>query len=203
MDFYSFWMILGISLASNLDNAGVGIAYGIRKIEISGAANLIIAFTSSLATLIGGLFGGWAATWISPLTAHLIGTIVIISVGIWVLSQPLLERRASKKSDTHNLVKQILRSPEQADLDQSKTISLKEAVILGFALSMNAIAGGFDAGITRLNVWIASLFVGILSYLLILICGYIGRHYAAEKLGDKASFLSGIILILIGLHQIF
>ena len=33
-----------IGIASNLDNAGVGIAYGIRKIRISWLNNFIIAF---------------------------------------------------------------------------------------------------------------------------------------------------------------
>ena len=33
-----------IGIASNLDNAGVGIAYGIRKIRISWFNNFIIAF---------------------------------------------------------------------------------------------------------------------------------------------------------------
>ncbi|MEX5522262.1 sporulation membrane protein YtaF, partial [Bacillus cereus] len=39
-----------IGIASNLDNAGVGIAYGIRKIRISWFNNFIIAFCNYSAT---------------------------------------------------------------------------------------------------------------------------------------------------------
>ena len=42
--------------ASNLDNAGVGIAYGIRKIRISWFNNFIIAFLV-LFTLLAGFLG--------------------------------------------------------------------------------------------------------------------------------------------------
>ena len=41
-------------IASNLDNAGVGIAYGIRKIRISWFNNFIIAFFGFLFTLLAG-----------------------------------------------------------------------------------------------------------------------------------------------------
>ncbi|ARO64880.1 Integral membrane protein [Bacillus cereus] len=46
-----------IGIASNLDNAGVGIAYGIRKIRISWFNNFIIAFLGFLFTLLAGFLG--------------------------------------------------------------------------------------------------------------------------------------------------
>lgn len=46
-----------IGIASNLDNAGVGIAYGIRKIRISWLNNFIIAFFGFLFTLLAGFLG--------------------------------------------------------------------------------------------------------------------------------------------------
>ncbi len=49
--------ILLIGIASNLDNAGVGIAYGIRKIRISWFNNFIIAFFGFLFTLLAGFWG--------------------------------------------------------------------------------------------------------------------------------------------------
>lgn len=202
MDFYSILLVIGIGLASNLDNAGVGIAYGVRKIQISGLANLMIAVISVIATLIGGALGGLVSNWITPFMAHLIGTIVIVGVGIWVMCQPFLEKKTKKREANSNLVTQILRSPEEADRDQSKTISIGEAVLLGTALSMNALAGGFDAGITRLNLFATAISVGVLSYILMAVCSYIGSRYAADKLGDRATILSGLLLILIGLHQI-
>lgn len=202
MDLTTILMVIGIGLASNLDNAGVGIAYGVRRIHISRLANLIIAAISVIATLLGGGIGGLIANWISPFLAHLIGTIVLVSVGVWVMCQPFLEKKLKQRERQQNVLTQILRSPEEADRDQSKTISIGEALLLGIALSMNALAGGFDAGITRLNLFATAFVVGALSYLLMGVCSYIGTRYAADRVGDRATIISGLILIIIGFHQL-
>ena len=37
-------LILGLAVSSSIDNLGVGMSYGIRKIKISHASNMMIAF---------------------------------------------------------------------------------------------------------------------------------------------------------------
>ncbi|WP_068615100.1 sporulation membrane protein YtaF [Paenibacillus tuaregi] len=204
MNTYSLIAILTIGVASNLDNAGVGIAYGVRKIRIPWYSNLTIAVISFLATLLSGLFGNLISLWIEPWIGQAIGTTVIVAVGIWVLLQPFREKNAAapaSPAQSGNFTR-YLSNPEEADRDSSKSISLTEAVLLGIALAMNALAGGFNAGVTHLNVWLTSLSVGIFSFILLALCSLFGERYAAEKLGDRATIISGVLLILIGLHQI-
>ncbi|MNO59074.1 manganese efflux pump MntP [compost metagenome] len=201
MSSYSLLAVIVIALASNLDNAGVGIAYGVRKIRIPWYSNLTIAIISFLATLLSGLFGNLLALWVHPWVGQLIGTIVIVSVGVWVLLQPFVEKKPVPADNDSNPVTRLLRNPEEADKDSSKSISLGESILLGIALAMNALAGGFNAGITHLNVWGTSLSVGIFSYLLLAVCAGFGEKYAAEKLGNRATIVSGLLLILIGIHQ--
>lgn len=203
MDLNSMWIILGIGLASNLDNAGVGIAYGVRRIHISFWANVTIAIISIVATIVGGTIGGIASLWLSPLLAHSIGTAVLVSVGVWVIYQPFLAQRTQKKAPPPNTVTQILRTPERADVDRSQSISIAEAVLLGVALSMNALAGGFDAGITQTNLIATAIVVGALSFVLMAVCSYVGARFTAKRLGDRATILSGLLLILIGIFQLF
>ncbi|MNW43769.1 manganese efflux pump MntP [compost metagenome] len=102
-----------------------------------------------------------------------------------------------------NPLTRLLRNPEEADKDSSKSISLGESVVLGIALAMNALAGGFNAGITHLNVWYTSISVGLFSYLLLAACAGFGEKVAAEKFGNRATVISGLLLILIGIHQLF
>ncbi len=203
MDLYTIWMVLAIGLASNLDNAGVGIAYGVRKIRISRVANSIIACASMIATFIGGALGNVVSLWVSVFIAHLIGTVVMVSVGIWVLCQPLIEKQTAKRASNKHLMTQILRSPVDADRDHSKSINSKEAVLLGTALSMNALAGGFDAGIIGIPLIATAMAVGLFSYLLMAVCSYVGSKFAANIIGEHATILSGLLLIIIGLQQIF
>lgn len=203
MSSYGLLAVIAIGLASNLDNAGVGIAYGVRKIRIPWYSNLAIACISFIATFVSGLFGSVISSWIAPWIGQLIGTFVIVGVGVWVLVQPLVEKKHSPLEKDSNHLTRLLRNPEEADKDSSKSISLGESILLGIALAMNALAGGFNAGITHLNIWHTSLSVGLFSYILLALCTSFGEKYAAEKFGNQATIVSGILLILIGLHQIF
>ncbi|MCJ8011342.1 sporulation membrane protein YtaF [Paenibacillus sp. KQZ6P-2] len=193
---------ISIALASNLDNAGVGAAYGVRKIRIPFLASTVIAFMGFLLTLIGGIFGKVIALWMPPLICNIIGMIILVAIGLWVMLQPFLQEKEVKRENPQGLIKDILKNPETADFNQSKTVDFKESVILGIALSINNLAGGFDAGITHINIWETSIFSGVFSYLCIGICSLLGRKIAGERLEKSASWIAGIILIAIGLHQV-
>jgi putative sporulation protein YtaF len=197
-----FMQILLIGIASNLDNAGVGIAYGIRGIRISKSANSVIAIISMLMTCVSGIAGAWLSMYISSFECHLIGAIVIVSVGMYVLYQPFKKRKAVESEANHNVIQRILEQPEEADLDHSKTISFKESLLLGSALGINALAGGFDAGVTHLHVISTSVAVGIFSFVVLGLTDHIGRKYIAVKFDQAATILSGVLLILIGIYQI-
>lgn len=193
-----------LAVAANLDNAGVGIAYGVRKIHISPLANLLVAIISGIATLVSGWAGRFLSHYIHPDIAIFIGAIVMFAVGLWVMSEPIRERRKRERArQAGNVIGRILDDPATADFDHSKTISLLEASVLGVALAMNAFAGGFDAGVTHLDVWETTLFVTVFSYLLLGLTAFLGRRYAARALGDKATVIAGLLLIAIGVHQIW
>ncbi|HDX9580280.1 TPA: sporulation membrane protein YtaF [Bacillus pseudomycoides] len=199
----SLLSILFIGIASNLDNAGVGIAYGIRKIHISWFNNFIIAFFGFLFTLVAGFFGNWLSLFISSAVANVIGAIVLGSIGVLVLCQPLLSKgEGERKRKQSNVLMRILRNPEAADFDESKTIGFFEAIVLGVALSINNAAGGFDAGITNLNLWITAIISGCFSFLCVRFCSYIGKKYLALYLGKWATIIAGALLIIIAVNQV-
>lgn len=194
--------IFGIGIASNLDNAGVGIAYGVKQTKIDFFANSIIALMGFCLTLIGGLFGNWISLWLSPIMSQLISMVVLVSIGVWVLSEQFLAKRTIKHSASHNILVRILQNPEEADLDKSKSIGFFESVILGIALSINNLAGGFSAGITHLNIWVTASVSGVFSFITIGLCAMFGLRFASGRLGEKATYVSGILLILVGLRQL-
>ena len=205
MDLHSFITIIAIGIASNLDNAGVGIAYGVRKIYISHFSNFMIAIISFTGTLISGYFGNWISHWVPHFVGNVIGAIVMISVGVWVLWQPFIGKKERKSEPVEvkkkNFITDLLRRPEEADFDQSKSLGIFESIVLGIALSINALAGGLDAGLTKINVLYTSISVGIFSFLLLGLSCYLGDKFGAEKLKGKATLISGLLLIFIGFRQ--
>lgn len=195
--------MVALAVAANLDNAGVGIAYGVRNIQISALANFIVAAISGIATVLSGWVGRVMSHYIHPTVASYIGAVVMFGVGLWVLSEPLRAKRKERKKRQANVIGRILEDPSVADFDQSQTISLTEATVLGVALAMNAFAGGFDAGVTHLNIWWMGLFVAVISYLLLGFSAFFGRRYAARALGNHATLCAGLLLLAIGIHQIW
>ncbi|MBX6354043.1 MAG: manganese efflux pump [Thermoflavifilum sp.] len=198
----SHWItLIAIAVASNLDNAGVGIAYGVRRIRISWLANLVIAIISGLATWASGWLGRALVAYMPGRAAAWMGAVVMAAVGLWVMSEPWRSRRPSRPPRT--VVARILRDPVTADFDGSQTISLLEALVLGVALAVNALVGGFDAGILQMGlVWVGAA-VAVCSFLLLGLSAYVGRRYAAAWLGDKATYVAGVLLIVIALHQVW
>ena len=94
-------------------------------------------------------------------------------------------------------------NPSLADKDFSGDISLKESVLLGIALAVNCLGTGFGAGMTGVNIGILTLAVIIFSIATISLGEIIGRRWAAKFLGDQATVLSGLLLIIVGIFQIF
>ncbi len=200
-----------VAIAASLDNLGVGIAYGVQKIRVPHTANLIIAAVSFGGTWLLAKAGQGAQTYLSPRAAGIIGAGLLCGVGLWVLVQPLVAAfRANQPIIDVKLRKtriyvgptEILRYPERADIDQSREIGYWEAVLLGVALSINALAGGFDAGATGASCLLLSALVGAFSFVTILAGSYIGRRLAAEWLGKYSTIVAGALLVLIGIRQL-
>lgn len=200
-----------IAIAANLDNLGIGIAYGIQKIKISNTANFVIAVISFTATWLSSTLGEAASLYLNSEIASMIGAILLIGVGIWVFAQPIITSIQSNRPiiDLQLLGNriyigptEILNYPERADIDNSRDIGIWEAVILGIALSINALASGFTSGAIGIPTLLESSLIGIFSFITICIGCYFGKKYAAEQLGKYANIVSGTLLILIGLHQL-
>ncbi|MBP2662080.1 MAG: sporulation protein YtaF [Firmicutes bacterium] len=201
-----------IASAANLDNLGVGIAYGIQRIRVSFMANLTIAVISFIATWLSAKAGELICVYLSHQIAAIIGAVLLCGVGVWILMQPIV-LAVKAKQPVMNLqlfsIKiyvgptEILRYPERADIDSSRDIGPWEAILLGVALSVNALAGGFDAGAIGISSLWESALVGVVSFITILLGVYFGEKYAAKKLGYYTTAISGLLLILVGVHQLW
>lgn len=195
-------LALLIAFAANVDNLGVGIAYGIRKIKVSWQANLIIAVLSLAATWLAEELGFVIRDYLNVATANWVGALLIIGIGLWIIAEPLLASGSIGKRQKSVLPNVVIHRPEIADRDDSLTIDRGEAVILGIALSINAMAAGVDDGLKYGPTWVLPVMVGLLSFLTIEAGMFLGRRYMAEALGKQSAVVSGALLILIGAYQL-
>ncbi|MEA4901340.1 sporulation membrane protein YtaF [Desulfitobacterium sp.] len=211
-----------LAIALSLDGFGVGMSYGLRRIRIPWASMLMIAFCTVAAMSSAVLFGGWFAQWIQFLSPNTLGAIILLSLGAYQLFRAFvpkdnLEEEALPVStigaavrepvikfqfEVLGIVVQVLRYPEQADLDGSGVITIKESALLGTALSLDALASGlalgFSAGIIH-SLPVISLVA--FTQVLMLRLGQVVTGIVPRRILTRIGYLPGILLILIGIGK--
>ena len=99
-------------------------------------------------------------------------------------------------------VLEIYASETKADYDKSKNLTIKEAIYLAVALSLDSIAVGFGSSLISINyfqVLVLSFFIGVMSLFLGV---YFGKKFI-EKIDINLSWLSGSMLILLAYNKIY
>ncbi|MFD1395388.1 sporulation membrane protein YtaF [Kroppenstedtia eburnea] len=204
-------LILGFALSSSIDNLGVGMSYGLRKIRIGILSNLFIAVICFLFSMGGILSGQWIANLLPGILPTLLATFVLFFIGIRIilLTRPRKnegENSREGKEETGR-IEGILKHPERADRDRSGEIGLGEAALLGMALSANALTNGLSAGLIGLSPVVISLTAAIGSFLTLWLGVAIGRKVTEIRIGSFtigqfSTVLSGVIIILIAINAL-
>jgi putative sporulation protein YtaF len=199
-----FWGILGIALANNLDNTGVGIAFGIARIRLSPLVNLWIALVTFAVTGLSVAGGGHMAVFLPHPLAHGLGGVLLCAMGVWMVfsalpSRPHGEDKAQPEEPVS--LQRILADPRCADQNRSHDIDLREATLLAVALSLNNIGGGFSAGLVHMSAGWTALCSAIVSYLVLWFGGWAGCQLGVTRAGKHAQTIAGALLLVIGLAQ--
>ncbi|MDR3601327.1 MAG: manganese efflux pump [Desulfosporosinus sp.] len=200
--------LLGVSLSigiiANLDNLGIGISYGLQKIRIPFASNLLIALMSSVATAFAMIMGTILSR-VFPY-ANVIGALLLIAIGLWISLGSLLQRNVlpfiCKRSKILRFIMDILSNPSKADRNANGVICNNEAIILGISLSLNCIVTGLGAGLSRLSLIPVILSVFFFS-LITISCGYeLGNRANFLHFGHLSEIISGVLLVALGIRDL-
>lgn len=194
--------LLALAFAVSIDGFAAGLAYGIRKIKITSGSLILIGVTSALAIWFSMSMGRLMTVVISPGFAEILGGIILVTLGCWLIVQNLninLKKRNSKvNSKEYYRFQEIISEPAKADIDGSGVISGKEALILGIALAMDAMAAGFGASLIGFHSLMTPLFVGACKLLLIPLGIKLGKDISSMVTNSAIVYLPGCILILLG-----
>ncbi len=184
--------IILIGIAANLDNLGIGLAYGVKQVKIPILSNAVIAIMSMIVTYVAVTAGSTVVEYISPHTANLLGSLLLCVIGLWTLM-------------SNNLSNQrIARNPELFDEDKNLVISTREAMALGFVLSANCLAGGIAIGANGISaVWTVISIGGIFLYHSWGGGSRCGSLLGKTFIGRHSTAISGWLLIMIGIFEIF
>lgn len=96
---------------------------------------------------------------------------------------------------------QILHDPMQADADASSSIEVREALVLGLALGMDAFGAGLGAAVAGYSLWMIPL-VAVASILFLVLGCTLGHWRVLQNAGQNFIFLPGMLLMGLGLLQL-
>ena len=214
MSFSHFYTAIFLALASNLDNVGVGVAYGMRRVRVPFTSNLLIAAITASGTLLSMLFGTTIGKLLSGGLASILAGGVLIVMGSWVVvrealalsrenSQPQISPPALQGETSYLDKLQTIRiNPLSADVDHSGQIDYREAALLGLALTPNNLVNGAAAGIIDLSIAAVVILVFLLSMATIWAGIGVGHQCGKRWLGNVAGVASGALLIFVGTCEI-
>lgn len=192
------------ALSANLDNFTVSVTFGIRKIKISFFNNIIIAVISALGTYLSMKFGHVISRFFPLEISNYIGSSILIFIGLFIMKDFFKHDKKQKNDRTKpNKINSILNKPETADLDSSGSIDMKETALLAAALTLNNFGFGIGSSITGLNIYITVFLTFVFSIISMSIGNIVGKGFMPKTLCKFASLISGLIVVVLGLYEMF
>ncbi|GKV66683.1 MULTISPECIES: sporulation membrane protein YtaF [Sporosarcina] len=195
------WLLIaGFAISSSIDNFGVGLSYGVQRVRIPALSNLLIAVICFVFSLLGIVSGVWLAELLPGILPDLIAFAVLSVIGLRIMVIALSQQKKRNNG--------VLNEPEKMDFDGSSHISLGEALLLGVALSANALTNGIGAGLLELSALAIALSAAAGSYLTLWIGVALGVKLSGLRIGRMTvgqfgTFMSGVIILLIACTRLF
>lgn len=211
VDLTDIWPILVLAIAVSIDGFAVGVTYGIRNIRLGFFSLLIIGAISTGLIFLTGSLGAFFATYISMKTARVLGSLIIIAIGIWIIYSARRDKIRQKKEKKKliysfqikslGIIINILKDPGLADFDKSGTINYLEAIFLGLALALDAIGAGLGIGLTGFS-YLFPVIIGIINIIFVG-AGFLSGKKISARLPRYFNLIAGLIIIVLGLLNIF
>lgn len=212
---------LVLALSSSIDSLGIGITYGIKNMKISVLAKLVLFVISFSISVLSVWFGDLIKSIFSDFVTQLVGNIILIAMGFFVCFQAIRKDSCTSVStplpsafihdcdekiysffiDFLGITIKIIKNPRNSDLDSSNSIDAKEALFLGFALSLDCFCIGSCGSVLGIHSFLFPLFISIFQLAFLSVGNILGKSlHGLSNLPDNVwSIISGILLVLIGL----
>lgn len=202
------WMA---ALAVSIDGFAAGVAFGLRSVRIGAGAKTAIALLSAGFAALAITAGTAIARVIPAGAGGKLGAAVLIALGLMASLRALLPRNPEKKGpEVHTfnalgLTIMVMRNPEKGDLDHSGVIDLKEALLLGFSLSIDMLGAGIGLAMTGAGgFWMLPPAVGLVQIGCLALGEAVGHQLTRLPVSSKTlSCFSGLLLISLGVARLF
>ena len=206
----SIFESLAFVVALSTDALIASLAYGSSRIKIPILSLMEITFICTSILGISILFGSLLKSFIPVLLLKFISFLILLLLGITklvdniikaIIDKHRIEKEFKFSLLNLNFILNIYANPKDADIDNSKIISTKEAFSLSIALSIDNLAAGVGAALGNINILAVIIFSIIISMISIKSGEYLGNKIS-NKMHFSLSWLSGVLLIVIAFFKL-
>ena len=193
--------MLGVS--TNIDNFGVGLAYGINRIRIGNWPNVFIAIFNAGATGISMLAGAVIARVLSESVAHAAGAGIIALLGVYYLYDTYYGVAGKEQGKSLWTVSRVAPGimARMGFQPHVRNGSRKEVLALAVGLSISNLTMGVGAGLAGFDVRVLVAVMFAFSWIMIVLGDLLGR--VAARPGKWPSTISGLLLVGLGVHDLW
>lgn len=174
-----------LAVSSNLDNLGVGIAYGLRGRGFRLAHAWLIALVSGAGTLVSMAAGEWLNDFTTAECANLIGSVLLVTIGLQAI--------------THAVGSEATGAPRV----EPETTTLREAAVLAVSLSLNNLGSGLGAGISHVSIPATTGLTIACSVAAIFGGRRIGQRAGAAISKRTLGVTAGLLVTAVGIYELF
>ncbi|EKQ50144.1 MULTISPECIES: manganese efflux pump [unclassified Clostridium] len=175
-----------IAILNSIDNIGVGVAYSVAGVKVKLAKNLLIASLAFLVSFLASLFGQFISYFLNDTECSIISMLLLVIMGIRMIYTSF--------SDKNNI---------EANKNNVKELGFKEAFSIGIALALDDISSSVSSALVGYSAFMVSLPYFIISLGIFFSGNYALKFITKLNVGKKPTILAGILMIIIGLSQIF
>ena len=205
-----------LALALSIDAFGIGISYGVRKIDFKVLSLAIISFIAFLFSSFSIWFGNIIASFFSEKITSFISILILVILGLFIIKKGLEKNENIEpisiptiNNEHKNLYSffikslgitiNVIKTPSICDINHSLKIDPKEALYLGIALSLDCIGTSIAVSSFEKNTFLFPVFIVIFQLTFLLLGTFLGKKTIIKVLDEsKISIISGLILIVIG-----
>lgn len=205
-----FLLLCFTAFALSADGFAAGLALGLRGVKISTPAKTAVALLSAAFAALSVSAGSLLRALVPDGAESLLGACILLLLGTLSVIRSFLPEKPPKPSNPHifhalGMTIQVIRNPEQGDLDHSGTIDLMEAAVLGISLSVDMLGAGIGLALGSAGLaWKLPVAVGLMQAACLSLGAYVGRALHRHTVSKRAAgCLSGMLLMALGAVRIF
>lgn len=199
------------ALTVSIDALITGFSYGVSHIKIPLRSTFLLNFISTFMIALSFALGSFLKQYIHPKVLPIFCFAFLFLIGLIRLLDGLIKNYIKRKGTYQKeasfsflnlrFILHVYSSPISADIDASKTLSLKESLSLGLALSLDGILIGVGASLTSIS-YLEILLLTFLMGLFLTLMGHFLGTKIERKLSFDPTFLGGILLLLLAFSKL-